>query len=355
MGNLASLNPGDLFEGLIVSISNISPKGQNTTFTVEDSSGKRNGYCSAKCFTASQLGEYKDVPVSIKGIYEAKLAGEAVIKVKAIEAVEQTTENNDKAWKNIDPAIIKFYLDKIRTYINAVKNPHYRALLEVFFAEKNVSLIKTMPATHTRQASAFGGMLQETAMVTAQCVSWLNLYNTYYNGLYSFKGYDAIDYDLLITGSLLHLCGNLLYFAPSQPHIKTDEGVNMGFSAACHCVISSFVREYGLIFEENELSSLLGVIFQCDDLNKSAKATCLEAIVLRENYHTFKAVDVFDHIIYDALDNIGFSKDNKKIKKYLFDSSLNCYVDTGALKRKSSSMKKNGIPVSDSTEEGDAT
>lgn len=346
--SLSNLKGGESLEKVPVSIKNLKKSGDRYYFTVSDKTGNLDAYCSVKLYSYEQIRSFSRNPVLISGLAEANLNAVPTIKVKQFSAVPVTEDLLEQTLKTIDATRIEFYLQSIQRYKNAVKNPAYCQLLDAFFSEEHLKIIQTMPATHTRQASILGGLLHETAVVTALCVNNANLYLKYANNIYSFVEPYQMDYDLLITGSLLHLSGNLLYFSEKIPHLKTSLGVNQGFVNCTTNLIHNFIREYGIVISDNDLAALFSVVCQCDEHNKSVKANCLEAKILKGAFYTFKSLDTFENSVVKAIQTVGVSNEDdaqEELNEYIYNSELNCYASNTYVLKKAAVLEKYGYPI----------
>lgn len=345
--SLSNLKGGESLDKIPVSIKNLKKSGDRYYFTVSDKSGNLDAYCSVKLYSYEQIRNFSKCPVLISGLAEAKLNALPVVKVKQFSSAPVTDELLEQTTEMIDAQHIDFYLQNIQKYKNAVKNPAYCQLLDAFFSEEHLKMLQTMPATHTRQANLYGGLLQETAVVTALSVNNANLYLRYANGIYSFAETYQIDYDLLITGALLHLSGNLLYFSEKIPHHKTSLGVNQGFINCTTNLIHNFIREYGIVISDEDLAALFSVVCQCDEHNKSVKANCLEAKILKGAFYTFKSLDMFERSVVKAIETVGLSDEEEQdeLNEYMYNSELNCYASNSYIQKKGAILEKYGHSI----------
>lgn len=310
----------------ICRIENIRQVKDGFSFTCKDSSGSIGAWVAERLYTKEQLTELSAKPVSITGVVLAKSCNHKEIKVKVINPAESTSFDVDQLWKNISDEKLDTYISTIRYYIDKVQNPRYKELLALHYSNENIKRMRTMPATHIRQGSLGGGMLHEIATVTLACVAMANHYSKMANGIYSFP----IDWDLLLTGALMHLAGNFLYFNEEPPHLKSSLGVNQGYASCEQGMIYYYVYSQGVALSAEELSMLLGVVAQCNEFRAGAKACCQEAIILHSVYNMYAYLDRYDHALSDAIAQFG-TNDKAALQEYIYGSAINSYASESTI------------------------
>lgn len=310
----------------ICRIENIRRVKDGFAFTCKDSSGAIDAWVAERLYTKEQLTELSAKPVSITGAVLAKSCSYKEIKVKIIKVAESASFEAEQLWKNISDEKLDLYIATIRYYMDKVQNPRYKELLTLHFSDENITRMRTMPATHTRQGSLGGGMLHEIATVTLASVAMANHYVKMSNGIYSFP----INWDLLLTGALMHLAGNLLYFNETPPHLKSSLGVNQGYASCEQGMIYYYVYSQGVTLSAEELSMLLGVVAQCNEYRAGVKACCQEAIILHSVYNMYAYLDRYDHALSDAIAQIG-NDDKAALQEYIYGSAMNSYASESTI------------------------
>ncbi|GAB4339817.1 MAG: HD domain-containing protein [Candidatus Abyssubacteria bacterium] len=112
---------------------------------------------------------------------------------------------------NVDEMLLE-----IRSYIEAVHNPHLKALLEAFFNDEAfVEEFKTSPAARNIHHVWVGGLLEHT-LSTARICEYLTTH------------YPVLDADLLITMAILHDVGKVRELEVSPSINYTEEGNLLG-------------------------------------------------------------------------------------------------------------------------------
>ncbi len=107
-------------------------------------------------------------------------------------------------------------LGDLLRYIEGVKNPHLRGLLDAFFQDEQVvEGFKLAPAAKGFHHVYLGGLLEHTVSV----LKLLDLVSTHY---------DNLDRDLLIAGGILHDVGKIAELSSGPTFEYTDTGRLIG-------------------------------------------------------------------------------------------------------------------------------
>jgi 3'-5' exoribonuclease len=105
---------------------------------------------------------------------------------------------------------------ELRSYIEAVNNPHLKALLEAFFNDDAfVEKFKASPAARNIHHVWVGGLLEHT-LSTARICEYLTTH------------YPVLDADLLITMAILHDIGKVKELQVTPSINYTEEGNLLG-------------------------------------------------------------------------------------------------------------------------------
>ncbi len=105
---------------------------------------------------------------------------------------------------------------ELTAYIDGIKNPHLKKLLETFFTnEAFVKKFKKSSAAKAVHHGFVGGLLEHTLSVTNMCN-------------YFAKAYPMLNRDLLISVAILHDIGKTRELSDFPQNDYTDEGQLMG-------------------------------------------------------------------------------------------------------------------------------
>ena len=158
-----------------------------------------------------EAGDYIDVIGDIKIFNNQKQASLVRIR-KADEGEYDTKDYFPMTEKNVDEMFAK-----IIEYIDSIKNPYYKKLLESFFKDNNVfvTAFKSSSAAKTVHHGFIGGLLEHTLGVTNMCN-------------YLASAYPLLSRDLLITAAICHDIGKTKEISPFPANEYTDEGQLLG-------------------------------------------------------------------------------------------------------------------------------
>jgi len=201
----------------IVANKQVRKKKDGKTYcavTLQDRAGSIEGvlwtevYCNTKDFAE---GDFVLVHGDIK---EYKGCKQLVIdSIKKIESKENINYSDylKTSGKNIGEMF-----GHIKKYIAGIKDPHLKKLLDLFFEDKKFENDFKNSAAAVRYHHAFkGGLLEHTLAVTEICDA---IYRIYRN----------LNYDLLISGAILHDIGKIREYRTKVTTEVTDEGRLLG-------------------------------------------------------------------------------------------------------------------------------
>lgn len=314
---------------------------------LQDSSTRRSAYLKANLYSFEQLKEMKNKTVLISGLHEAGLKGviPEKIKVKVIELKSEEEEDLLSNFPHIDDNRIIEIIGLIKKYVAYVGKevPGYRHLLELYFSDEMLKKMRTLPATHIRQGSPLGGMLHATLVVTELAYNCALHYISCANGVYSFSDRKSINWDLLLTGALMHLAGNFIYYDEEIPHMKTDIGVEQGFSNCRQQFILKLAICNHVSISDMEMSALLGVMARLNEQKEGIQKCRHEAYFLEAAYNLFQQMDSFDCAIADYLKGKKEGSESEEelegvFEHHTFLKDLNHYVSSDEISRKADIM-----------------
>ncbi len=344
--SLNNLQPGEKFSDVSCILRDFRKGREHFDLVLCDKETVKAAYMSTNLYDFEQVMALKGKPVLISGLCEAGLSGiiPEKIKIKQIVLMPEERQDMSELLLGISKERLDAYLKQVKELVRRVGRKgslSYRLLLEHYFQDENIALMMRMPATHTRQASPAGGMLHATLSVTDMAYNLAGRYLTNGNGVYSFCDVKSLDWDLLITGGLMHLAGNFLYFEKEPPHRKRAEGVEQGFSACRQQYILKLVSENDIPMTDEELSALFGVMSRLNEQKTGINKCRQESAFLYAAYQTFHEMDSFDAEIYEVLKRRFEEKGG--VTAYDFSESLGCYISKTEIERKEEllGLKKN--------------
>lgn len=179
------------------------------------------------------------------------------------------------------------------SYIEEIKNPYLKSLLEAFFRDDVIAqLFKKAPAAKSFHHVYIGGLLEHTLSV----VKLLKIVADHYQG---------INRDLLITGGLLHDIGKIYEFSYDRIIDYTDEGRLIG-----HIVIGVEMLNTKISIIKNfpdalamELRHLLLSHHGTQEFGSPKRPKTLEALIVHQIDDLDAKVNAFQGFIEDSCDD----------------------------------------------------
>lgn len=342
---LSSIKDGKGFNNVICTLTDFRRAKDFYELSLRDNETRKSAYLRANLYSFDQLRELKNKTVLISGLHEAGLKGviPEKIKVKVIELKSEEDEDILNNFPHLEDNRISEIVSLIKKYVSYVGKevPGYRHLLELYFSDEMIKKMKTMPATHIRQGSPLGGMLHATLVVTELAYTSAMHYLQCANGIYSFADKKSINWDLLLTGALMHLAGNFFYYSEEIPHQKTDLGVEQGFSNCRQQFILRLAIYNHINLSDEEMGALLGVMARLNEQKEGIQKCRHEAFFLEAAYNLFLQMDSYDSEIYSFLkfkkENTDSSEEFAEIMKHhVFLEHKNIYVSSDEIRRKAS-------------------
>lgn len=345
---LKDIADGRSFKDVSCLLKDFRSDGDKYELVLSDQNCTRKAYIKKNLFSFEQMKSFLGKVILISGIHEAGLSGvvKENIKVKNIEVDKSDTTSLVDYMLRIDGNILQMYLTQINQYVKYVGKqvPAYRKMLDIYFSPANIEIMKTMPATHIRQGSPLGGMIHATLAVTDMAYYLATRYLYYGNGVYSFRDISSLNWDLLLTGGLLHLAGNFYYFDREIPHNKRPEGVEQGYSICRQQFITHLIVDNNITISEADLAALLAVMSRLNEQFDGVKKCRQETSFLIKAYETYLEMDSFDRevagLLKDKFDNSNNNSDDKthddiiEELSYEYSDKLSCYVSKAEIIRK---------------------
>lgn len=111
--------------------------------------------------------------------------------------------------------VIESHHKTLKEYIDSIKNPHLKSLLNLFFSDpKVVESFRNTPAARGNHHNYIGGLLEHSVNVAKLCETQCTVY--------------PLDRDLLITGAILHDFGKTREYTLKASIDVSDEGRLVG-------------------------------------------------------------------------------------------------------------------------------
>lgn len=335
---LNDIRDGRSFKNVACLLKSFKRQGDVYLLTLTDKQVSCNfAYIKTNLFSYEQMKAFVGKAVMISGLHEVGLADAVKERVKVKNIVLDEKGEQQQLLRELGAAIaeplLDVYLETIEKYKGYVGKevPAYRELLEVYFTPEHISRMRKYPATHIRQGSPYGGMLHATLAVTDMAYYNAMRYLNFGNGIYSFRNIESLNWDLLITGGLLHLAGNFLYFTDDgDTYRKNAVGVEQGFSLCRQQYILKLIAKHNIAMGEEDLAALLGVMSRLNEQHDGIKKCRQEASFLYNAYNVFLEMDSFDQEVSELLKKQG----DEEILDYGFSEKLNCYISEREVMRK---------------------
>lgn len=182
--------------------------------TLQDKEGSIEGvlwteiYRSAGNFTEGDL-------VSVEGeVKEYK--GSKQLVVNSIKKIENKEDIEYSDYIKTSRRDIDEMFAVIEEYTARIKNPHLKKLIDLYFEDKEfVKDFKNATAALRYHHAFKGGLLEHTLVVTEICDAISRVYHN-------------LNYDLLISGAILHDIGKIREYKTVATTEVTDEGKLLG-------------------------------------------------------------------------------------------------------------------------------
>lgn len=138
------------------------------------------------------------------------------LTVTSLKKIEDRDGIEHSDYIKVSKKDIDSMFGEIKEYITKVKNPYARKLLDSFFCDKGFSEVFKDSTAAVQYHHAFkGGLLEHTLSVAKICDA-------------AFRIYEGLNYDLLISGAILHDIGKMREYRTNVTTEVTDEGKLLG-------------------------------------------------------------------------------------------------------------------------------
>jgi hypothetical protein len=351
---LREIGGGKAFREVTCVLVDFKKNKDRYSLSLQDEDSSRQAYIMGNLYGFSQMKELKGRRVMISGLHEPGIPNIVPdnVKVKEITEAPAAEDGEDSllaSLPHITDERMGEIIQRLKQFVQSVGNevPSYRHLLEIYFSDANITRMRTLPATHVRQGSPLGGMLHATLVVTELAYSDAMHYIKCANGVYSFADRRSVNWDLLLTGALMHLCGNLIYYGEEIPHLKTDVGVEQGFSNCRQQYILKTAIVNHINISDEEMGSLIGIMARLNEQGEGIQKCRHEAYFLENAYRLFQQMDSFDSEIVEYLQKYATAADGSEESKeelekiytsHTFLRKTGRYVSAEEIRRKAEIM-----------------
>ena len=245
--------------------------GDYCTVTLQDREGNIEGVIWTEVYRNTGSfgrGDFVMVEGNVGGY-----KGSKQLTITSLKRVEDIRNIDYQDYIKTTRKDIDGMFNEIKGYIAEIKNSYVRKLLDLFFCDEEfVKDFKNSTAAVQYHHAFKGGLLEHTLAVVKICDA-------------AFKIYSNLNYDLLISGAILHDIGKIKEYKTSITTGVTDEGKLLG-----HITIG-----YGWILEK---------IKQIDGFPEELKNRLLHIILSHHGHKEFgsprrpKIMEAF--IVYHA-------------------------------------------------------
>jgi 3'-5' exoribonuclease len=241
------------------------------TVVLQDRDGSIEGVIWTEIYRSTDNFERGDF-VLVEGDVGGYKGGRQ-LTITSLKKIEDRSGIEQSDYIKVSKKDIDLMFGEIKEYIGKVKNPYARKLLDSFFCDKSfVKVFKDSTAAVQYHHAFKGGLLEHTLSVVKICNA-------------AFEIYEGLNYDLLISGAILHDIGKMREYRTTVTTEVTDEGKLIG-----HITIG-----YGQVLEK---------IKQIKDFPEDLKNRLLHIILSHHGHKEFgspkrpKILEAF--IVYHA-------------------------------------------------------
>lgn len=301
----------DKIEGGIFLMEMTSRDKENVFLSLSDRGGTIRGRMPLSEVT-EEVASLKGKVVKLNGFAIVDQGGKPMIVVRDIVLADESEYDMTDIYSGIPEEVLNMCMKNALTLIEYVSNPAYQKILKAFYRN---DLIRRLPGTLHRHANIAGGMLASASMVTSLIVQSGKIYNQMGNGIYSQK----LDSDILVTGGLLHNCGNILYY--SEEMEKTDAGIALTADGCVQKVIDDLIVIEKIDISLEDYAELIAVLKQFNLKSAGVCPTKAEHVVAHNCYIMYSQMDFIDRL------RTEFDGKEESERRIGFDSFMRRYVD----------------------------
>lgn len=267
------------------------------TVTLQD----KTGTMEAKVWdpNSAGIGEYDSLDyIEVYGDINV-FQGANQVNVKRIRRCQEG-EYDPSNYLPVSKRNLDDMMEELNGYIQKVKNPYLKQLLDSYFAQEDfVKIFKHASAAKNVHHGFVGGLLEHTLNVTKLCYFYCN-------------NYERLNKDLLLTVAMLHDIGKVRELSAFPENDYTDEGNLLG-----HIIIGSeWVSEQASKIEGFP-ATLLHQVKHCIlahhgelEYGSPKKPALMEALALHFADNTDAKMETFTELLDNATQSgwLGFNR-----------------------------------------------
>jgi 3'-5' exoribonuclease len=288
------------------------------TVTLQDREGNIEGVLWTEVY--SKTGDFSEGDlVKIEGDIKAYKSGKQLV-VSSMVRLENNEGIEYSDYIRTTKKDITNMFTEIKEYAARIKNPYLKKLIDLYFKNKDfVEDFKgSVAAVHYHHAFK-GGLLEHTLAVTRICDA-------------AFSIYDNLNYDLLISGAILHDIGKIREYKSAITTGVTDEGKLLG-----HITIG-----YGWVLEKiNEIKEfpddlknrLLHIIISHHgqrEFGSPKRPKILEAFIVYHADHMDADIGGYNIILDGNVSGVDWSDYAKNFERSVFLRKFELAGDEGS-------------------------
>lgn len=287
--------------------------GENKDGTISVILSDKTGKVVGKCPSGFQFADGDCVELSA-----VVLVGEnGQEKILTITELSLTSDYRPAdMYEGIPSERIKAYIQSIREIIPKIVHPGYRALVEACLTDSALKRLAEVPCTLNWYGRYRGAALAATDQVTRMVAQSMTGYVKHGNGLTT----TAPAWSLLLTASLLHAYGRIIYFDKDDPFKRTPLSISLGYFPMLQCAIQDVIRKNPdtVKLTEQEEANLLNVLAVSVSMKSEVHSVSKDGAILRNVIRMYAECDAFDWEIANHTPEEG--------ENYYYSKSLRNYV-----------------------------
>lgn len=237
-----------------------------------------------------------------------------LLKAKSIS--ESKPSNEELLSSGLSTEKITEYKSAIKSVRTLIKNAEYQKLLDVCLSDENLDKLASLPATIFSSGNYPGGALAQTVIVALSVKDTGSLYRKFKNEAYDIK----LNWDALLTASLLHLYGNIYFYTQGPEGFeKTRIGLLNGYYGTLEYYLTNISKD---IVSDLNFSLLLNILAgSVQGGNKEVRAVTSEGSILKYAIMSYAAYDLTVSEIVRLS-----SKSEREDAVYAYSERLECQV-----------------------------
>ena len=230
--------------------------------------------------------------------------------IKSIEKADVGSYKPSELFDGLSEERIAHYRNDIRECLGHIRREDLKTLVAKILDEQMLSQLAKMPATLSYYGIYGGGALAATAVITKMALQTGFQYVKGENGLYKSN----LDWDILISASLLMYCGVPEYFTDSQPFRKTSIGIERGYIS----VLQKKIESCNEAVDELTLARIFNIMASSAPYKTGVTSTHSEGDVLCNCTQMYERLD--------RSDSGRANHEPEEGEAYFYDAKLRRYI-----------------------------